>query len=91
MTALCRVISVSSSSYYAWCKSPAQVINVETLHTESRGSIGARRLSNALRKEDFNVGRAKAKSLTLNAPNQIWAGDISYCCTHEGWLYLPVD
>jgi putative transposase len=24
------------------------------------------------------------------APNQKWAGDITYVWTHEGWLYLAV-
>ncbi|WP_243421854.1 DDE-type integrase/transposase/recombinase, partial [Salmonella enterica] len=25
-----------------------------------------------------------------SGPNQKWAGDITYLCTDEGWLYLAV-
>ena len=27
---------------------------------------------------------------TVEAPNQVWAGDISYVWTQEGWLCLAV-
>jgi transposase InsO family protein len=30
------------------------------------------------------------RDFTANAPNQKWAGDISYVWTREGWLYLAV-
>jgi putative transposase len=31
-----------------------------------------------------------ARQFTVAAPNQVWAGDISYLWTQEGWLYLAV-
>lgn len=30
------------------------------------------------------------RNFTADAPNQKWAGDISYVWTREGWLYLAV-
>jgi transposase InsO family protein len=30
------------------------------------------------------------RQFTVNEPNRVWAGDISYCWTDEGWLYLAV-
>jgi len=30
------------------------------------------------------------RDFSANAPNQKWAGDISYVWTREGWLYLAV-
>jgi putative transposase len=30
------------------------------------------------------------RQFTVAAPNQGWAGDITYMGTHEGWLYLAV-
>jgi transposase InsO family protein len=30
------------------------------------------------------------RNFKAEAPNQIWTGDITYCWTEEGWLYLAV-
>ena len=30
------------------------------------------------------------RQFSVQAPNQVWAGDISYLWTDEGWLYLAV-
>jgi putative transposase len=30
------------------------------------------------------------RQFTVTAPNQVWAGDITYIDTNEGWLYLAV-
>ena len=30
------------------------------------------------------------RQFTVEAPNQVWAGDITYVWTAEGWLYLAV-
>ena len=30
------------------------------------------------------------RAFTATAPNQKWAGDLTYIATHEGWLYLAV-
>ena len=30
------------------------------------------------------------QSFTTKAPNQVWASDITYISTHQGWLYLAV-
>lgn len=36
------------------------------------------------------VFEAENAAETLSAPNQAWAGDITYVPTNEGWLYLSV-
>jgi putative transposase len=39
----------------------------------------------------FNIApNLLERDFTANAPNQKWAGDISYVWTQEGWLYLAV-
>jgi putative transposase len=30
------------------------------------------------------------RNFTPSAPNKVWAGDITYLWTAEGWLYLAV-
>ncbi len=30
------------------------------------------------------------RDFTASGPNQVWAGDVTYIWTHEGWLYLAV-
>ncbi|MCF2911257.1 IS3 family transposase [Pseudoalteromonas sp. DL2-H2.2] len=69
---LCRVMGVSSSAYYDWCKRPAQVIDAQTLRLfrrikvlfkESRQSLGSRQMMKQLRKEGFKIGRFKVRRL----------------------------
>lgn len=125
---------VSRSAYYAWLKRPAKIISantlnlyrrIKTLFKESRGSLGNREMVKKLRKEGFEVGRYKVRSIMkslglkteqrqaykvttkrkhgdmvadnlLNqnfnpiAPNQVWAGDVTYLKTDEGWMYLAI-
>ena len=39
----------------------------------------------------FNIApNLLERDFTANAPNQKWAGDISYVWPQEGWLYLAV-
>jgi len=30
------------------------------------------------------------RAFTVAAPNRVWAADLTYCATQEGWLYLAV-
>ena len=127
-------MQVSSSAYYAWLKSPGELISAQTLRlyrrakalfTASRNSLGSRELTKALRKEGFEITRYRAiklmerlklvvtqriaykvttkrkhsdavanNLLNMNfnpvGPNQVWAGDVSYLKTGEGWLYLAI-
>lgn len=127
-------MQVSTSAYYAWKKPPGQLISTDVLHlhprmkmlfTQSRNSLGSRKMMNKLREEGFQVGRYKVRNLmkklslkvtqgitykvttkrnysdevTANllnqnfnpvATDQIWAGDITYLKTGEGWMYLAI-
>ena len=31
-----------------------------------------------------------AREFTVNTPNQVWCGDVTYVCVGSGWLYLAV-
>lgn len=68
----CRVMGVSTSTYYAILKRSAKVIDydtwrmcqrMKTLFDQSRQSYGSRRLMKALRKEGFEIGRCRVRSL----------------------------
>ena len=132
---LCRVMAVSKSAYYAWCKKPNTaakkrqqqwLINKVTQEfKESRYSYGSRRLSIELKKQGIQVGRHKVRRLMqalklavrypkrkqvttdsrhsesvspntldrqfkVSQPNQVWATDITYVWTLQGWLYVAV-
>jgi len=127
-------MQVSKSTYYDWCKRPAEVISADTLHLyrrmkqlfkKSRASLGNREMMKKLREEGFEIGRYRVRQLMkklslvvtqrvvykattkrkhsdavadnlLNqcfnpvAPNEVWAGDVTYLKTGEGWMYLAV-
>lgn len=42
------------------------------------------------RHNEPNAANRLARIFTATAPNQKWAGDITYVWTNEGWLYLAV-
>jgi len=127
-------MQVSRAGYYTWFKRPAKLITanelqlyrrMKVLFKASRNSLGSRELVKALRKEGFDIGRYRARTLMkrlnlkvqqrvaykittkrkhsdavadnlLNqnfnpvAANEIWAGDMTYLRTGEGWMYLAV-
>ncbi len=71
-TALCQIMQVSRSAYYAWYQCPAKLITAETLHlyrrakeifTAIRQSLGTRELSKKLRAEGFEIGREATRTL----------------------------
>lgn len=72
VTVLCRVMKVSRSAYYDWYQRGATVIDsgtwhlchrMKTLFTESRQSLGSRQMMKQLRKEGFEIGRYRVRSL----------------------------
>jgi putative transposase len=69
---MCRVLGVSASGYYAWCKRPASARSdrdrallrtIRTVHASSRGTYGAPRLHAELRAEGIRVGRKRVARL----------------------------
>lgn len=135
VTALCTVMQVSTSAFYAWVKAPISTakktqqkqLEAKTLQLfeENKKTYGARRLSDAFKKEGFQVGRFKTgrlmaklglqvrypkrfkvttdsshndaispnllnREFDVAAPNKVWATDITYVWTLEGWLYVGV-
>ena len=38
----------------------------------------------------FKNSNLLQRNFTASAPNRVWAGDITYIETAEGWLYLAV-
>lgn len=131
---LCRVLEVSRSGFYAWCRrAPARRVQAEqrltqaiqAAHRRSRGTYGSPRLHAELKAQGLHVSRKRvarlmrdcglrgvrphrrrrttlvdqalpvadnlvARDFDVTAPNQVWAADITYVRTWEGWLYLAV-
>lgn len=132
--AMCRVLGVSSSGFYAWRerapskrsqRDRALTIVIADAHRQSRGTYGSPRVHAELEALGFEAGRNRiarlmaeaglegvrpkrfvattnskhdapvAKNLLqrefdVDAPNRVWATDITYVRTWEGWLYLAV-
>jgi transposase InsO family protein len=132
--ALCRVMEVTPSGFYAWRNAPPSkrqeqntllLAQIEDIHQASRQSYGSPRIHQELREQGVCCGRHRVAHLmrvhqirarqkrryqvttqsqhelavsenllerqfTAQAPDQRWAGDITYLWTTEGWLYLAV-
>ncbi len=131
---LCRVLEVSRSGYYKWCRAvPSERAQadaklkpkVAAFHAASGGTYGSPRIHADLIEEGIEVGRGRVarlmREMGLSAvpkrrfrrttdsrhdlgfapdlvlrqfnpsePNRVWASDISYLWTDEGWAYLAV-
>ena len=131
---MARVLQVSRSGYYAWrCREKSArdranarlVESILTIHSRSRRTYGAPRITHELRCQVGPVSlnrvarlmrehgiRSKhrrrfrtttqsghrrpvaknlvAREFTVDQPNRVWVGDITYIWTNEGWLYLAV-
>lgn len=134
VTALCRVLEVTRSGYYAYrTRQPSAHAEQDDLLAEkvaevfvaSRGHYGAprvhrelrrrgtclsrRRTARLMREQGLRASKPSRRILTTDArhdepiapnvldrdfsacaPDQKWAGDITYIRTDEGWLYLAV-
>ena len=72
----CRVLEVSTSGYYAWCKRPlsarrrrdAQLLErIAKIHAESRGTYGVPRIHAELTEEGERIGRKRVARLMRQA------------------------
>lgn len=133
--AMCQLLGVSRSGYYAWKARPSSEAETKTatlaaqiasVHQRSRGIYGSPRVHRELRAMGIRVGRKRVERLmrenglqgaqkrrfrccttdsrhtypvaphrlnrAFNPPqaNRVWAGDVTYISTAEGWLYLAV-
>ena len=132
---LCEVVGVSCSGYYAWCNRGKSnrtkkeydrlLPMVKLAHSSSRGTYGARRISEELKLYGISCSRYKATTLmklsgvcvkqkrkfkvttdskhnypispnllgrefSVDKPNRVYASDITYIWTKEGWIYLTI-
>jgi putative transposase len=69
---MCRLLGVSRSGFHAWERRPPSdrtladawlVEQITTIHRESRGTYGARRVHAALRQRGAQVGRKRVERL----------------------------
>lgn len=73
MSLLCRLLEVSSSTYYRHQKAPPMkapaplMVEVKAIHKEHRRSYGTRRMAAELRRRDHAVGRHRARTLMRQA------------------------
>ena len=76
VTALCRLLGVSPSGYYAWCDRPpsvraqadAQLLEqIRAIHARSRGTYGVRRIRMELRDQGVHCARKRIARLMRQA------------------------
>jgi putative transposase len=76
VTLMCRVLHVSRSGYYAWCKRPAAersredqrlTLEVAAIHAESRGRYGSPRVHAELQQRGHRIARKRVARLMRTA------------------------
>jgi putative transposase len=134
VSALCRVLQVERSGFYAWrsrdesthaVEDRRLAVEVRAAFDESKGRYGSPRVFRVLRRRGVKVGRHRVARLMceqqlrarrrrkfvattdskhsmrtppnlvkrqfeVKKPDRVWAGDVTYLPTGEGWLYLAV-
>jgi transposase InsO family protein len=89
---MCRVLAVSRGGFYAWLargRSPREQADtalqtlIATSHRQSDGTYATR--ANPAHPAPPN---RLARGFAVGTPNRVWAADLTYCWTQEGWLYL---
>jgi len=65
----------------------ARLMRVSDIRSKHRRKFRVTTQSNHRRPVAPNV---LAREFTVAAPNRVWAGDITYVWTAEGWLYLAI-
>jgi putative transposase len=134
VSALCRVLQVERSGFYAWrlreesdhaIEDRRLAVEVRAAFDESKGRYGSPRVFRVLRHRGVKAGRHRVARLMreqqlrarrrrkfvattdskhtmrtppnlvkrqfeVKKPDRVWAGDVTYLPTGEGWLYLAV-
>jgi putative transposase len=90
---LCRVVGVSPSGYYAWCKrsQSARATRVARLMNRAGLEGAQRRRYRGTTRQNANAVAAPdlvKRDFTASGPDQLWVADMTYVTTGEGWLYL---
>ena len=76
IAAMCRVLRVSRSGYYAWLKRPPSrwqraddqlLVHIRRIHSASRGTYGSPRIQAALRHQGIRVSRRRISRLMVRA------------------------
>lgn len=134
---MCRVLSVSASGFYAWCRRGPSLrfesnqrlkLHIRTVHRTTKKRYGApkihqelkaqgilcgkNRVARLMREDGLRSKRSRRFRVTTQSAhaqpvaenhverrfaleenrelNRVWAADITYIPTGEGWLYLAV-
>ena len=134
VSALCRVLEVERSGFYAWRSREESdhavddrrlAVEVRAAFEESKRRYGSPRVYRVLRRRGVKVGRHRVARLMheqklqarrrrkfvattdskhsmrtppnlvkrefeVKEPDRVWAGDVTYLPTGEGWLFLAV-
>jgi putative transposase len=129
---MCKILHVSRSRYYAWCKNPLSkrdnddvflMQKIKAIFAEGRENYGTRSIQSRLQQRGIKISRKRITRLMqlsglqckikrkfkvttnskhklyiapnllqrqfyVDSPNRVWAGDITYIPTKNGFLYL---
>jgi putative transposase len=97
---MCRLLHVSRSGYYDWrgrevsarAGANARLLEcIRRIYARSRENYGSRKIWRALLAAGESCGRHRVnRNFSVQRADRVWAGDMTFVATREGWLYLAV-
>jgi putative transposase len=97
VTALCAALAVSRSGYYDWKARPEsrrarrnRVARLRRLHGIEARRRRRLRTGQAARNSAPSAPNLLNRQFHVGAADRLWAGDITFIPTREGWLYLAI-
>lgn len=86
---LCNTLKVSRSAFYDWLARPAQIVTERKIGLVVR-QRRAYKVTTTRKHSDSVANNILKQQFNPTKPYTVWAGDVTYLRTHQGWMYITI-